>query len=379
MNKNILIGVLIAVVVVGGGYFLLKSASNTSTNQLVEPNATVTQTTSTTPSTTSPNTTTTATDTTPSVTLGTPILQTNPNATASISAALLNGQVTPRGTPTTYWFDYGETTSLGTKTKVQQIGSGFYSVSSPAYITGLRANTVYYFRLSATNNFGTENGNIYNFKTNSNPSPKAAMPTAHTSNTTKILRTTASLNGQVNPNGWQANYWFEYGKNSNFGNATAAQSITVSTSLASTTAVSQSISGLEPLTKYYFRLNAQNQFGTVNGTTLSFTTSGPLNPGVPIVTTSQVSKITNSSVSLNGRINPSGVNTTYWFQYSQDSLLGSSVNSVATQTVNAGTSTVNVQASVNGLNKNTKYFYRLVGQNQYGSVNGSIMSFTTKS
>jgi phosphodiesterase/alkaline phosphatase D-like protein len=38
-------------------------------------------------------------------------------------------------------------------------------------------------------------------------------------------------------------------------------------------AVSQSISGLKPLTKYYYRISAQNTNGTANGAVMSFTTA----------------------------------------------------------------------------------------------------------
>ena len=369
MNKNIAIGLLVAVIVIGGGYYLLTSKSDVITDVLPNDDTQI-------PVTVPPKTTP---DTTSPLTLGTPIVKTNSNSSVSISTALVNGEVTPRGTSTSYWFEYGEANNLGSKTAAQQIGSGFYVISSPAYIVGLRANTVYYFRLSAVNNFGTENGITYSFKTNNNPAPKAATPTSHTNNATNILRTTASLNGQVNPNGWQTNYWFEYGKDNKLGNTTSIKSITENTLLTSASTISENISGLEPLTKYYFRLNTQNQFGTINGTILNFTTNGPLNPGVPIVTNNSVSNITSSSVRLNGSINPSGVDTTYWFEYSQDSLLGNIIGGgTSVQTISAGTNTLSVKANVNGLNKNTKYFYRLVGRNQYGTVNSSIMSFSIR-
>jgi hypothetical protein len=366
MNKNVIIGILIAAVVLIGGYFLLTGNNTTSVDQ----SGSNTQT----PVATSPAAVNPAPN--PTLTLGKPIVETSATVSTSISTALVNGQVVPNGAPTTYWFDYGTTTALGSKSGSGQIGSGFNSVSAPAYIVGLRENTVYYFRLSASNNFGAVNGSIQNFKTNSTPAPKPAVPTVHSSAASNISRTTATLNGQVTPNGFLTNYWFEYGKDSNLGNTNSVKSVNASASLSS---VSETLSGLEPLTKYYFRLNAQNQFGTVNGSILSFTTQGPLNPGSPTVTTSQASNIGSTSAKLNGQINPNGADTTYWFEYSEDSLLGNIIGSgTSTQTLNAGTSTVSVQANVDSLSKNTKYYYHLVGRNQYGTIYGSIDSFTTK-
>jgi phosphodiesterase/alkaline phosphatase D-like protein len=369
MNKNMVIGVLVAVVVIAGGYYLFTSQPSSVTNQYN------TSTTNTNPTTsTTPNTPATPT---PPLTLSTPTVQTDSNVSPSISTALVNGQVTPGGVPTTYWFEYGETASLGNKTTVQQIGSGFSPLSSPGYISGLRASTTYYYRLSANNNLGTVNGATYTFGTNNNPAPKAATPTVRTNSATSVARASASINGQVNANGWQTNYWFEYGKDNHFGNTT---SITSVASLSSLLNVVEPLTGLDPLTKYYFRLNAQNQFGTVNGATLSFTTQGPLNPGVPTVTTNAVSSITNSGVRLNGHINPNGADTTYWFEYSNDSQLNNLINSgTSMQTTNAGVDSLSVQANVGSLNANTKYFYRLVGRNQYGTIYSSIDSFTTKS
>ena len=367
MNKNIIIGVLVAVIVIAGGYYLLTFNQDTDN-----------QTTPTTGVATTPTTPTTPVTPTTSPVLGIPKVVTSVNVSNSISTAFVSGQIIPNGALTTYWFDFGTTTSLGSRTNSQQIGSGFSTITSPQIITGLSANTIYYFRLSASNSLGTANGNTYTFKTNNNPVVPAAMPTANTNNASSILRTSAVLNGQINPNGWPTNYWFEYGTNNNFGNITSITSATTA-NLSSLSTVSMAVSSLNPLTKYYFRLNVQNQFGTVNGSTLSFTTQGPLSPGAPSITTNQASNITSSSAQMNGRLNTNGVDTTYWFEYSNNSLLSNLIGGgTPVQTVLAGTNTVNVQSNVSSLIKNTKYYYHLVGKNQYGTVYGSTDSFTTK-
>lgn len=269
MNKNIIIVLLLIVIALGVGYYLTKGYYPIANNTVVT-NA-VQDTTKDAPTPQNPNTV----DTTPSLTLGTPKVATNPNSTVSISTALLNGQVTPSGVQTIYWFEYGEATGLLSKSSAQVIGSGFYPIAAPQYIAGLRANTVYSFRLAANNNFGTVYGDTYTFKTNNNPPPKAATPTVRTNSATNVARTDATINGQVTPNGWQTNYWFEYGKDNKFGITSSIKSINENTSLTSTLSIALPISSLSPSTKYYFRLNAQNQFGTINGSTLNFTTKGP--------------------------------------------------------------------------------------------------------
>lgn len=303
-----------------------------------------------------------------------PIVQTDSQVVPSNSTAVVTGKVTPNGALTEYWYEYGESTALGTRTAAQAIGSGFIAISAPAYITGLRADTNYYFRLSAKNAFGTVNGSTQNFRTNNSPPVQGVAPTTRTDAASDISRTTANLNGQVNPHNSQTTYWFEYGVSAELGNVTAFQSAGNGNALLT---VSASLSNLNPLTKYYFRLNAQNQYGTVTGPILNFTTKGPAAPGVPTVSTEQASDIATSSVTLNGRLNPNGAQTTYWFEYGEDSLLGGLlVTATPSQSLN-GSAAVSVSADINDLEKNTKYFYRLMGRNQYGIVRGDIVFFRT--
>src|SRR3989338_6745180 len=364
MSKNIIIGALVLAVVVGGGYALLKDkptedvTDNTSTN---------------TPEYTTPA----ETYTTPAVvTSGAPTVTTSANAGVSSSTATVTGEVKPNGASTTYWFEYGETTALGSRTSSQNIGSSFSKIPTPAFITGLKADTKYYFRLSANNRFSTLNGITYTFQTNNNPPQQGTTPTSRTLSATDISRTTANLEGQVNPRGSETRYWFEYGKDVNLGNVTSLETLA---SGNTTVAVASPVSNLEPLTKYYFRLNAQNQFGTVNGAILNFTTKGPATPSSPSVTTTGASNIKSDSAALNGRINPNGAETTYWFEYSSDSLLSILIGSgTPREVLAAGTDNVNVSADIENLSKNTKYYYRLIGRNSFGVVRGSILSFTTK-
>jgi hypothetical protein len=265
MNKNAIIWLLIVIVVVGGGYWLITNNQNTSTSQ---PYA---NTQNTIPTNGTGNTATIP-STVPPLTLSSPTVETSSNSSVSSAGASVTGVVTPNGLPTNYWFEYGNTNTLGQRTATQQIGSGFYSTPAPTYIIGLNANTAYYYRLMASNNLGTAYGATYSFTTNSNPTPKAAMPTARTSSATNIASVNASVNGQVNPNGFQTNYWFEYGKDRNLGSTTTITSVSENAPLMSLVNVSNSLTGLNSNTKYYFRINAQNQFGTVNGSILSFTT-----------------------------------------------------------------------------------------------------------
>jgi len=306
---------------------------------------------------------------------GLPIVSTKTASFISQSGAVLNGDVNPNGTQTSYWYEYGQTSALGTRTIPQKIGWGFINIPAPAYIIGLAPNTFYYFRLSAQNGYGTVNGAMYTFTTNNNPPPQGNAPTTHTDAATNVSRATANLNGRVNPNNSDTSYWFEYGETTDLGTATAFQSAGSGNNSVN---ASVSLSGLTPLTKYYFRLNAQNQFGTVNGAIVSFTTQGPKASGAPSANTNSASAITTSTATLRGKVNPNGDTTTVWFEYSEDSLLGSILGAgTQRQMIGSGTATLDVSADITGLVPNTKYFYRVVASNSYGTVRGNITNFRT--
>src|SRR4029077_9101403 len=75
---------------------------------------------------------------------------------ASLSATL-NGSLNPHGLTTTVSFQYGTTTAYGSTTPMQtQTGNTYRNIV--ANISGLSANTVYHFRIVATNSAGTRFG-----------------------------------------------------------------------------------------------------------------------------------------------------------------------------------------------------------------------------
>lgn len=258
MNKTIIIGILALVLIGGGVIYAVNNNSN------VEPN---------TDGTTTPNPSPTPTPTpTPNPVPGKPAVTTDTIVSPTASTAIMNGRVNPNGAITSYWFEYGTTSEGNIRTPAQVLGSGYANIPTPAFITGLTSNTKYYFRLVAENSFGKVMGTQYAFQTTLAAAPaQGNAPTTRSIAASGIGRTTANLNGSVNANSSQTSYWFEYGTSANLGYITSFQSASDSSSRN----VSVSLSNLSPATKYFFRLNAQNQYGTVNGAILNFTTNGP--------------------------------------------------------------------------------------------------------
>ncbi len=71
------------------------------------------------------------------------------SAVASLSTATLNGSVNPQGKPTSYYFEFGETTNYGQQTAPQNAGAGTTPVSVQANLSGLRADATYHYRVVA--------------------------------------------------------------------------------------------------------------------------------------------------------------------------------------------------------------------------------------
>ena len=102
---------------------------------------------------------------------------------------------------------------------------------------------------------------------------QAASPTAPSVSTGSVSNVTFSsaiLDGSVDPRGQETNYAFQYGPTRSYGSQTPLSPAGNGTK---TLRVSQSVSGLQPLTTYHYRIVASSQAGTTNGRDRTFTTT----------------------------------------------------------------------------------------------------------
>ena len=81
------------------------------------------------------------------------------------NSALINGNVNPNRSLTTSWFDWGATTGFGSRTIIMPVGQASYTSSYSAVLSGLQANTTYYYRAVAQNAYGTTYGNTLSLTT----------------------------------------------------------------------------------------------------------------------------------------------------------------------------------------------------------------------
>lgn len=199
-----------------------------------------------------------------------PDAATNETFTPTDTTAVVTGTVNPNGANTTYWYEYGVGTSLGKQTAKQTVGSGRVAILAPGYITGLTKSTTYYYRLVAENQYGKSTGSQNTLRTPpTGAPPTGTVPTAKTFPANGITKTSALLRGEVNPNKGMTQYWFEYGRTNRLGNTTAF----ISLGNGSASIVATAEPSLNANTTYYFRVNAQNEYGTVNGAIMSFKTT----------------------------------------------------------------------------------------------------------
>jgi hypothetical protein len=96
----------------------------------------------------------------------------------------------------------------------------------------------------------------------------------------------------------------------------------------------------------------------------------------PTVTTDPASDLTETSATLNGTIDPGGIDSSYRYEYGLDTNYGSTTALVGAGSGNGANA---APQGVVGLDPNTTYHYRIVGSNSSGSILGEDQSLTTAS
>ncbi len=280
--------------------------------------------------------------------------------------ATLNGKVNPLGSATKYWFEYGKTESYGTKIPVSpaSVGSGTEYVAVSQTPTGLSEVTEYHFRVVAETEAGTVKGADKTFMT-------LKLSKAKTEGATAIKRTEATLNAQVNPEGLATTYWFEYGKTKSYGTKIPVSPASVGSG-TEYVAVSQTPTGLSEGTEYHFRVVAENEAGTVSGVDKTLKTFGP-----PKVLTGSATAIEGTQATLNAQVNPEGLATTYFFEYGLTTSYGTTIP-VSPASIGSGTEYVAVSQTPTGLSKGTEYHFRVVAENEAGTIMGADKTLLTE-
>jgi phosphodiesterase/alkaline phosphatase D-like protein len=288
-----------------------------------------------------------------------PAATTGPATAVGSTTATVTGTVDPGGQSTTWYVEYGTSTSYGSKTDSASAGTGTSAVSVSSDLTSLTPGATYHYRVVATNGSGTSRGSDAVFTT-------LVPPVATTGSASGITASSATLNATVDPNGRATTYYFEYGTSTSYGTKTSTASAGSSTSAQ---AVSAAISGLQPGQTYHFRLVATSDAGTSTGSDSTLTTSS-----APAASTGDAMSVTPTAATLRGTVTPNGLSTTWWFEYGTSTLYGLRTPS---SSAGSGTAAKSVAAAIKGLKSATTYHYRLVAQNSSGKAVGEDRTFTT--
>jgi hypothetical protein len=185
---------------------------------------------------------------------------------------------------------------------------------------------------------------------------------------TNVTASTATLNGTVNPSGYPTTAWFQWGTTTNYGNLTAV------TNMGSGTApvpLAASILVPCPYSLYHFRVVATNSAGLVYGNDQSFMTSWSR----PFVTTSSATDVTATSATLNGTVNPNGVDTYAAWEYGPTTNYGSFTPWAS---VGSGWAATNMTPYYLAVPiPGTTIHFRAVASNPGGPFRANDLSFTT--
>ncbi len=205
-----------------------------------------------------------------------PVVTLDPVANVTAHEATLSGTVNPSGFPTSYRFQYSKNGIDWTDvTAAQAIGNGTADVPiGPVTVEGLQANTLYRVRVLVTRGFG--NGDVASseddFVTDA-PAPEVTtLPVNHRG------ATTATLAGEVNPNGNATSYYFEYGPTTLYGTKVPTPDGDAGSG-GTTKQLTEPIAGLQPGATYHYRIVAENVEGKTFGEDVVFTTRSEQSSG----------------------------------------------------------------------------------------------------
>ena len=105
----------------------------------------------------------------PAVAAGLPAATTRGAQSVSYGSAVLSGTLNPKGSDTSYYFQYGITRSYGAQTAIADAGAGSRALNVSLPISGLQPITVYHYRLVAVNAAGASIGSDHTLLTTKVP------------------------------------------------------------------------------------------------------------------------------------------------------------------------------------------------------------------
>lgn len=220
-----------------------------------------------------------------------------------------------------------------------------------AEVSGLTTGQQYHYRFSATNEKGTNYGGDRVFT-------PAHVLRVKTKPATGVDEDGATLQGQLDPDGVDTSYYFEYGLDANYGQTTPLVSAGSAPGLKT---VSAPIGELPAGKLIHYRIVAVLDDGNPG-------TTDPMTIGedetfrvaaTPSVYGLQATDVTETSATLHATIDSLGYPTTYHFEYGPSSNYGNSIP-VPDQALTTLDEPVDVEQTITGLTPGVTYHFRVV-------------------
>lgn len=297
-----------------------------------------------------------------------PNVTSNPPTLASVdhTTAVLTGQIDPAGGPevTECAIEYGTTTEyLGGKVPCETSTPITAPTEVSAKLTGLTPLMTYHYRFVAKN----ENGPNYGQDQTVEPPAVFGLNTEPASG---ITATEGKLSGsfQVDPEGGETHYYFEWGLTKSYG----AKTPEASTAQDGLREVSATVNTFTFSTLYHYRLVATNSLGTSYGPDQTLQTELP---GLPRVVETSSSAVNPESATFEAEVNPEFGPTVVRFEYGPGLSYGS--RTPPTESIGEDGIEHHVSILVTGLRPGETYHYRVLAINFSGIVTGPDMTLDT--
>ncbi len=229
-------------------------------------------------------------------------------------------------------------------------------------ISDLQPNTMYYVRAYATNKVGIAYSKEHKFLTYDNPK-------VETRDVTEINLTSALLSGELkfNGNDKSTTVGFCWSESSQPTLSNNHKEVSYTSNI-----FKHQVSNLKDETKYYVRAYAQNKIGIVYGEEKSFTTNAT---SLPIITTSTITQITETSAVAGGNITNDG-----GAEIQERGVVYSTTEYPTTSNnkVQSSKGTGSFTCNLMNLSDETTYYVRAYAINKKGTAYGEQVSFKTK-
>jgi hypothetical protein len=283
------------------------------------------------------------------------------------TTATLNASFEGTNDDTHYYFEWGTTTAYGSQSATppgDDAGATVGHTPLSFDVSGLTADTTYHYRVVATNSLGTS---IAEDKTlHTDPAIKELI----TLPATEVTRTTAIFNGEIDPDGYETTYYFQYGQTTAYGQTVPAPpGDPVGSTTPGLKAVSVEVTNLKQNLTYHYRIVGVNE----TGTTFASDDQEFVTPQPPSIEAFTSKNVTAQSADLEARINPNGEETEYYFEYGTATSYGATAP-IPPGSLPPGNVAQSVVVPISGLD-GVLYHFRIVAKNKWGTTTSEDQTF----